>query len=195
MIQHAKCVLLILPLVLLSCGSNKPIKGNQPEKAAVEQATNKVESYYRYERSFWLCDKPYAALTQGQADNLYNNKEIRINSYTKRESADWNAVFYEGAQQCVEDRLGIDITSSYHYTNAEEEFPFDHVVGFNSTSVIVVQDGFFFLFTSEISTGAVPKKADLNQSAERSTNAQLANQYEKSETIRVPFEFTYDLVT
>jgi len=176
--------------VLLSCGGYKPIKQNQPERAAVEQASNKVERY-RFEKSFWLCDKPFAALTQDQADNLYSNKEIRINSYKKKESADWNVVFYEGAQQCVEDRLGIEMTSSYHYTNADEEFPFDNVIGFNRSSVIVIQDGFFFLFTSGTSTGAVAKKTDLNQSAEigtnTNTNAQLVNQYEKSETIRVPF--------
>ncbi|MGB7297742.1 MAG: hypothetical protein WBD34_00315 [Burkholderiaceae bacterium] len=194
MIPHVKLVLFLLPLVLLSCGSNKPFYGNQPENSALEQATNKVERY-QFEKSFWLCDKPYAALTQDEADNLYKNREIRINSYGNREPADWNVVFYEGARQCVEDRLGIEIMSSYHHTNANEESPFDNVIGFNDTSVIVVQDGFFFLFTSGMSTGAVAKKTDLSQSVERNTNAQLANQYEKSETIRTPFEFSYDLVT
>lgn len=193
MIRHIKRVaILLLLLTFVSCSGNKILEGSKSDSSDIAQITDEAINYGFF-RSFQFCDNPYAAFTAEEANSIYAERKIRLKNKQERKAIDWNAFFYEGAKQCVENELGEKINSSYLITT-NEEAPFNELVVCNDTYVVVAQDGFFFAFAEGKTIDRSIIQGNEKPVEKKGSLKSVVDALEESKSLSLPIEYSYDFI-
>lgn len=193
MIRHIKLVaILLLLLNFISCSGNKILEGSKRDSSDIAQVAD-IAINYSFFRSFQFCDNPYAAFTAEEANSIYAERKIRLNNDRERKTIDWDAFFYEGAKQCVEDELGEKVSSSYLITT-NEEAPFNELLVCNDTYLVFAQDGFFFVFAEgkNIDRSAIQENAKTVE--KEGSLKSVVDALEESKSLSLPIEYSYDFI-
>jgi len=105
---------------------------------------------FTFYKAYGYCDTDIGVYSQEEANLLYKNMKINLKDYNifkKVDKVNYNNIFYS-YKFCIEKGLNININNVTIY-KSHYKWPFDKVLLFNYDYIMIIKDGFSFIFKKQ----------------------------------------------
>ena len=163
-----------IPLLLfISVSCQQTTRPLQEKKFENNKTIEKQHNSFKFYKSFGYCNSEIEYFSQQEADDLYADKIINVDTKNDIKSDAFSA-FDEEQWKCIQDKLNLKNNIDIKIITTKANFPFEKLVLINDRYIIVSRDGYFFTFILQKTIPSVGTNSIIEQNFAALFNRQLA---------------------